>query len=223
MPRMEFQHHPLVKWPREETPAHERRGEVFRSRLPATLQLLAGELSHLRAINPVLITTAHAGGKDIRIDGVPRDDVRLPSGASPGVVVEFFAVPRGKDGPRERMQFACDRYRKWTHNLHAIALTLESLRAVDRYGATAAGEQYAGFKSLPAPGAAVMTVEAAAEFLRTLDGVGATPRMIIESKQVFVDAYRAAVRKTHPDAGGKPEAWHQLQQADAVLRAHHHL
>lgn len=43
-----------------------------------------------------------------------------------------------------RAVFATDQYEKWEHNVRAIALTLEALRAVDRYGATQ-GRQYAGF------------------------------------------------------------------------------
>src|SRR5262249_18527802 len=129
----------------------------------------------------------------------------------------------GKDGPRERMQFACDRYKKWPHNLHAIALTLESLRAVDRYGATAAGEQYAGFKQLPAPGATPMSIDDAAALLARIDGVTCTERMILDSKQMFIDAYRLAAKRAHPDAGGTEEFWNLLQRADAILRAHHQL
>jgi hypothetical protein len=121
------------------------------------------------------------------------------------------------------MQFACDTYHKWPHNLHAIVLTLTALRSIDRYGATSAGEQYAGFKALPGPGSS-MTVEAAAAAVAAVPGVGATQRMIIDSKQVYLDAYRVAAKKAHPDrAGGDPALWQQLQTADSVLRAHHHL
>jgi hypothetical protein len=120
------------------------------------------------------------------------------------------------------MQFACDTYHMWQHNLHAIVLTLTALRAVERYGATSAGEQYAGFKALPGP-AGTMTVEAAAQTLASIPGVGATSKMIIDGKQIFLDAYRVAVKKAHPDAQGNPDLWKSLQVADSVLRAHHHL
>jgi hypothetical protein len=44
-----------------------------------------------------------------------------------------------------RMVLATDEYEDWQSNARAIALTLEALRAVDRYGATQ-GRQYAGFQ-----------------------------------------------------------------------------
>lgn len=51
-----------------------------------------------------------------------------------------------------RMVLATDTYEHWQANVRAIALTLEALRAVDRYGATQ-GRQYAGFQQLTAGGA----------------------------------------------------------------------
>ena len=38
----------------------------------------------------------------------------------------------------------------WQANVRAVALTLESLRAVDRYGVSQHGEQYRGWQALPA-------------------------------------------------------------------------
>jgi hypothetical protein len=48
-----------------------------------------------------------------------------------------------------RMVLATDTHERWEHNVRAIALTLELMRAVDRYGATQ-GRQYAGFQQLTA-------------------------------------------------------------------------
>ncbi len=47
-------------------------------------------------------------------------------------------------------RFPCDRFKHWDDNLRAISLTLERMRAVDRYGVTLNKQQYAGFKALPA-------------------------------------------------------------------------
>jgi hypothetical protein len=216
MGRMEFQHRPLVKWPRLETPAGERKGNVFPSTLNRTLQLLARELAALKSINPILITTDHHAERDVRIDGLPRTDIRQPK--QPGVIIEFFANT-GRE-TRDRLQYACDRFQRWEHNLHAIMLTLQSLRAVDRYGATAAGEQYSGFKALPPPQALLWTVEDAARFLAGVKGVNNTADSIIASPMAFESAYRSAVKVLHPDAGGSAGQWADLQRAQESLQRH---
>lgn len=47
-------------------------------------------------------------------------------------------------------QFAVDTYTTWQDNLRAIALGLEALRKVERYGITRGTEQYTGWKMLTA-------------------------------------------------------------------------
>lgn len=52
---------------------------------------------------------------------------------------------------QKRLVYATDACRYWQHNVRSIALGLEALRAVDRYGISRRGEQYAGFRgALPA-------------------------------------------------------------------------
>lgn len=51
-----------------------------------------------------------------------------------------------------RIAFHTDAYKTLHANLHAIALGLEALRAVDRHGITSSGEQYAGFMQLTGGG-----------------------------------------------------------------------
>lgn len=55
---------------------------------------------------------------------------------------DYIAVIKSQEGGR--MVLATDVCEDWMHNVRSIALTLEALRAVDRYGATQ-GRQYAGF------------------------------------------------------------------------------
>lgn len=61
---------------------------------------------------------------------------------------EDFVAVQAAEATR-RLVFATDAYALWEHNVRAIALTLEALRAVDRYGTTG-GRQYAGFRQLQA-------------------------------------------------------------------------
>ena len=64
-----------------------------------------------------------------------------------------------------------------------IGLGLEALRAVDRYGITSRGQQYAGFRELPS----------------------ATSEPSISRGQQLISEHggtREALRATHPDGGG---------------------
>lgn len=103
------------------------------------LDLLERELRHLRAAE----ITIQAGFRleDIRNDGWPRSNAK-PS--HPGVIVQF----RRGSSP-EPFTFKALRYGTYEENIYAIAMSLEALRAVDRYGVVE-GQQYAGFKQLAA-------------------------------------------------------------------------
>lgn len=122
-----------------------------------TIALLIREVFALQdSTMPGPVIEVDVRERDIRIDGALRADARADS---PAVLVAF----ESKHGP---LIYRCDRYRggsyrskmsSWQHNARAIALTLEALRAVDRYGATSKGEQYRGFKALPAGSGALAT------------------------------------------------------------------
>jgi hypothetical protein len=57
----------------------------------------------------------------------------------------------------ERQSYRRDPMESWQHNVYAIAKSLEALRLVDRYGVTRRGEQYTGWKALPAGSGEVST------------------------------------------------------------------
>jgi hypothetical protein len=212
MARLEFQFRRLVRWPRRQTDPEARKSRPFKADFVKTVQLLARELHHVGAVNPVLIATAHSD-RFIRIDGLPYAD-REPS--FPGVVLEFVARPG-------RLTFAADSCQRWTHNLHAIALTLEWLRAVDRYGATGGGEQYAGFKALPPATTAERPakVEDAAEFIASKGG-GIPMAQVLRSADTMNACYRRAAKILHPDNGltGNAEAFAKLQTFKRALEQH---
>jgi len=64
---------------------------------------------------------------------------------------DVFDTGEMRDGHR-LLRNVCDE--DWRHNVRSIALGLEALRAVDRYGISRRGEQYAGFRAALASGAA---------------------------------------------------------------------
>ena len=82
-------------------------------------------------------------------------------------------------------------------NVRAIALSLEALRAVDRYGVSKRGEQYAGWKQLTTGDS--MSQAEARDLLASYGG---------ETE---------ALKKTHPDTGGDVESFRKVQRAREVL------
>lgn len=194
-------------------------GRRTRSRFTAswtdTLTLLCREVDALRGRDVVLEIDVEE--KHIRRDGKIRADARP---TDPGVVVAF----ESKHGP---LLYRCDSYNRpawgardipvWQANVRAIALTLEALRAVDRYGATETGQQYAGFKALPAGRAmpaSHMTSDYARRLVLALAGEDEWPHHPDTVRVVLKRARRAA----HPDHnGGDHSEWDELEQAATVL------
>jgi hypothetical protein len=62
-----------------------------------------------------------------------------------GSARDFAAVQASQE--RKRLVYATDVCEFWQHNVRSIALGLEALRAVDRYGISKRGQQYAGFRA----------------------------------------------------------------------------
>lgn len=183
----------------------------FNSKWSATIALLGTEIEHLKGRDVVIecdITEA-----DLKLNGEFRANARP---TSPAVVVAF----ESKHGP---LLYRCDRFftnyaqqgPEWQHNVRAIALTLQSLRAVDRYGATETGQQYAGFKALPAGRsmpASHMTSDQAAVVIAEWSGTS------IAVGDDLARHVRRAKARSHPDRNeGDRSAWDKVEQAAAVL------
>lgn len=201
---------PIDKWPREKTPAAERLSPYsFKASFESTLDLLQHELKMLYAHDAVV--QAYFRPNQIRNDGWPFN-AAAPS--EPGLVLTFYI-------DQDPFSYACDRYALWLHNLRAIALSLEALRAVDRYGTTSRGEQYQGFKALPPPADQVreMQPEEAAAFVAS-KVPGVDPLFLTSQKGLFDTIFKLAQRQLHPDAGGSLQEFQKLQEAGAVLKAH---
>lgn len=197
---------PMPKW--ERTPGLLWRVAHFKTPYNKTLDKLEYEVRHLKG-SDIRIEAGYSS-ENIRNDGWPRGAAR-PS--HPGAVLYF----ESRNGS---LCFPCGTYERFEDNLHAIALTLECLRAVDRYGVTVGNEQYRGFASLP-PASSQMTVEGAAQFISDLIP-NFSSNVIIESKASCEAAYKQAARRLHPDVtGGESERFLKLQEAKLVLQTHH--
>lgn len=196
---------PLIAWPGQ--PSKQRRASPFSSTYPATLSLLERELDFLGAREAILqIDVTEA---EIRTDGYPRANARP---AFPGVVLSFGSI----HGP---LQYTTDVFDHWQDNLRAIALGLESLRRVDRYGITKRGEQYTGWRALPVGtnGRGPFTLESAAAFISHHAGGPPAASTLITDRETLAIAYRKAARVLHPDAGGDTALFARLQEAKRLL------
>jgi len=200
---------PLTQWPGERTKA--KQSCQFRSGYDSTLAALKYELARLDAKNVILL--ADCDPRDIRRDGLLRGDARLRSS---GIVLTF-------DCKHGALSYPCDTYYNWQDNLRAIALALEHLRAVDRYGVTRRGEQYTGWARLPAPAAAdgFRTVDEAwvwlCDQLAPSSAREGLPRVRL-TQENYDQAWRAAAKKLHPDVqGGVTAGFQKLQQARQLL------
>jgi hypothetical protein len=212
---MDVRFRPLV-WTGPVTPPDKRRSRhSFKASWPNTLDLLQRELEQLEARDVVI--EADFQESDIRIDGWPRANARQPE--NPGVRIAFGS----KHGP---LVYATDSCAFWQHNVRSIALGLEALRAVDRYGVTKRGEQYTGWRALPpgsspAPADQGMSREDAATVvlnsagMRTQDPINRSA--ILRDGDLRGSVFAKARRASHPDTGGSGEAFARLQEAIAVL------
>lgn len=204
---MKYQFRPLGQWAGPATDPLERRRSQFKASYDATLDLLFREAEHLGA--ELLVLQVDIAERGIRADGLPRATARY--GDNPGVVVSFDSV----HGP---LRYATDVFDDWRANLRAIALALEALRAVNRYGVSKRGEQYRGWTAIgsAAPGGGPFADKADAEkWMRmcaaearigSLDGIG------------WDGLYRLLAKQMHPDKPtGSADLWERLDAAATLL------
>jgi hypothetical protein len=175
---MDFTFRALPVWPYPET--YPRRSRwTFRNGWSDTLDLLQYEIDRLDGHSPVIGAGFRPG--DLRMDGLPRANARDPS--HPGIEISF-------DSMYGRLTYSTDVCERWEHNVRSIALGLEALRAVDRFGISKRGQQYAGFAQLTAGG----------------PDPGRGKQLVERHGDV-----KKALMATHPDQGGDPREFADVQ------------
>lgn len=187
-----------------------------------TLAALEREAVHLSGQGrPEVYIEVDLPPSAIRLDGGIRANARPP--ASHVVAVSVPHVDLGD------LRLVSGRYKGagsygflpgWQANVRAVVLTLEALRAIDRWGA-ATGEQYRGFAALGAGGPAVtmgagLTVEQASRLLADAAGFDLGPGQTMTADDARW-AYRLAARRCHPDRGGDPDLFRRLTEARDLL------
>jgi len=140
-----------------------------------------------------------------------RNEVKLMGGSD---LVLSSNVTLGQDRPKDpavvayftyqKMQVAipCDRWQLVEHNVKAIALTIEAMRGMNRWGAKhMVRAMFTGFVALPAPSSEstawwdVLEVKSDA------------------SHEVVTANYRRLAKDHHPDAGGTAEMMAKINAA----------
>ena len=207
---------PVSSWPGARTAPADRTTSRFTGSWSSTVTRLATELEALDATRVVL--EVYVREQDLRLDGLPRANAKIDD---PGVVLSFDS----KHGP---LRYACDTFERprwgdgamqddWQHNVRAIALGLEALRKVERYGITRRGEQYAGWKALPAPisdGSTHMTHGDAVALIENLSGIDGIDHDPVARK----NAIRRARAEAHPDRNdGQRVVWDLIETAVKVI------
>lgn len=201
---------PIRQWPGELT--RHRKSSPFRAGLRDTLDVLDREIWQITDTrtqrDSAELLIAIPAGDLWRLDGKPRAHAVAEH---PGVI---FSI----DSRHGHLSYPCDTFTTWQDNLRAIALALEALRKVDRYGVTKRGEQYRGFLAIEATAAPAgfATADDALTFLGKFTGVGLAEMRVIEGARTR--ALRRAQRETHPDAGGDAATFQRVSLAEAKLR-----
>ena len=198
-------------WPGTKRPAGFRReaGKFKLTTWKRVEDALFRELRHLGAKDVVIAIDLPNPGH-WNLQGAPRAEARANT---PAVIVSFTR----RDGVR--MTFPCDTFSHWQTNVYAIAKSLENLRAVDRYGVTLQGQQYAGFAALPPAGgtAAQFTAEQAADIIAEFSELPA--HVIISEPSVARLAIQRAKNATHPDKGAAAGDFDRVTKAAEALES----
>lgn len=167
-------------WKRIEHPGPSR----FKTSPYGATQNLMYQIELMRGSKVIISSNAQ-----YRADGMPY--ARQTMVLDPGVAVYF--TRKGKE-----QVFACDTYWRIHENIHAIALTIESLRTIERHGASEMLERaFTGFTALPAPIVAGMK-RPWREVLEYGNSIATLQRVQAH--------YRILASKHHPDKPGGSHA-----------------
>lgn len=195
------------------------RWSPFRKTYKDTIKLLEYELSKADAQFSSLILQMFVEPRMIRLDGQLRADAKV---LRPGVIFSFTRLRNihcnpqtGKmQGTPQHVNFPCDAFTDWQDNLRAIALSMERLRHVERYGVFKYDDIVSRL-ALPTADGKQTTREEAAAFLAVHSGLAMAD--ILVDPDVRQSAYRKAARELHPDRGGSIATFARLQEANIQL------
>jgi hypothetical protein len=171
-------------WPK--TPPEKREHAKFKTTLAGALANLKRQVQLMGGREVLLSSNSTLGNEN------PKD---------PGVCAYFqwCADLRALPEKWQSMAIPCDRWNRIEFNVQAIALTVEAMRGMERWGAKhMITAMFTGFKALPAATRAWWEV-LGLESTEPLEGIKVR--------------YRNLVKIHHPDNGGDPDRFREIQQA----------
>jgi hypothetical protein len=185
-----------VQWPLSQPATKNRERGPFKSTQSRSFERLRAEIGRLGAAEPQITCNLPINSRGIFFVDEGRMDF-------PGVAVYFKM--RG-----QKLCFACDRYRDVGHNAHAIALTIEAIRGIDRWGSSQMRDQaFTGFAALPPPAPPRISP------WRVALRLGSGPVTLEDVKK----RHRELAFEAHPDRGGDHDTIVHLNQALADAEA----
>ncbi len=139
----------------------------------------------------------------LRLDGQPAGNAKEPD--DPGVAVYF--VRRLESGAAQQYTICCDKYSRVADNCYALAMTLDSIRRIERHGSSQLMEQaFSGFAALPPSGDRHWSYVLAIE--ERWYGTGAAAMLVVVKTK-----YRELIVKKHSDRGSEHEHAVELNNA----------
>jgi hypothetical protein len=208
----------IPTWADPET--EQRQWSRFKATAAVTRRDLLAEAQRIRASDCIVEIVGTSELFYVDGSGIRSDRAHLVK--HPGVVVHLVGTRHGD------LRYPCDTFNRWEANLRAVALGLQHLRAVERYGIASRGEQYRGWQALPSGtpmGAGErppITLDYAAAVLAgATNGLIAAPDVLRDADDART-AYRLAAKQYHPDTpGGSVEMWARVDEAWQLLERHH--
>lgn len=180
-----------LQWPQAYPRSKSRGTPQFKSTFGRSRDELIEELRRLGATEVILSSMI-----PVRGDGLPYADFERRIITDPGVAVYF----KWKGSQRV---LACDKWQRVEHNVHALKLSIEAMRGLDRWGASSILERaFTGFTALPAPE-------------QWWDVLQVDPQGPLTSAEA---RYKMMIRLAHPDAGGSEQKAAKLNWAIARAR-----
>lgn len=203
-------------WPRTQR-RHQVRAR-FDSALGSSVQGILKELRLMGAAQIVISTNLPT-----RLDGLPY----ASQGAEPedrGVAV-YWAIWKQNatnlGGRFETKVIACDRWDRVRDNVHAVELSIQALRGLERWGASSVVERaFQGFTALPPAGGTSDERRKGLPF-------SVCDILLVKSDATLDEceiAYRARAKERHPDANGTHDEMTRLnaaiEHARTILNPH---
>lgn len=151
---------------------------------------LERQLEALGATDAILSTNI-----ELRIDGRPKSGRVEPYDVGAAI---YFKL-KGKD-----RCLACDRWQRVADNINALALHIDALRRIDRYGIGDMEQAFAGYTALPAQASPWWTI---LEFDQRPT-----------SFAVVAERHATLAKQHHPDRGGSVETMAKINAARDAAR-----